>query len=221
MVQFFNKDMVAFMLQLRLNNNKAFMETHKEEYIKKMRDPHYRLIEALGPVMKEIDPDMEIRPYKALSRIYRDTRYSHNKAPYRDHHWIAFQRQGEKRENTLSYWFEIRLESISLGLGYWGYNKIALNKLRANLLHKPDELLELLPILKQNHVKLEGNQYKRLKIPENLHPDLLPWYKLRELYLVQDDLDSKLVFSDKLLDELSKMFRNLAPLYHYLRKHID
>ena len=118
----FSKDMLEFMLDLRFNNNKTFMNENRTRYQEVMRDPYYRLIELLTPTALEIDPGMEVRPYKCLSRIFRDTRFSNNKLPYRDHHWVAFRHQAEPRDQAVMLWFEIRLDEVSWGLGFWGGN---------------------------------------------------------------------------------------------------
>ena len=90
MFQGFNSDLLSFYADIRFHNEKAFMDAHRKEYYQKVRDPFYAFIAEMAPVMLSIDPDMEVRPAKCLSRINRDTRYSRDKSPYRDHHWVAF-----------------------------------------------------------------------------------------------------------------------------------
>ena len=62
MFEGFPREMIEFMLQIRLNNNKEFMSTHREEYERVMKQPYYGLVEALTPVVLRIDPGMEVRP---------------------------------------------------------------------------------------------------------------------------------------------------------------
>lgn len=217
----FHQDMLDFMMQLRLNNNKAFMEAHRAEYISKMRDPYYKLIEQLAPVMLKIDPQMETRPQKVLSRIFRDTRFSKDKSPYRDHHWIAFRRAGEARDQSLMFWFEIRIESVSWGLGYWGENRQAMDILRRRMLAYPGQLLELLPDVQKNKFVLDGEIYKRMAIPDKLPAVLKPWYPLKELYLMKSGINPAWVFQADLGKRLSDDYLLLAPMYHYLRGNLD
>ncbi len=213
----FQNDMLEFMAELRFNNSKAFMESHRQEYIKRMRTPYYELIDALAPAMHRIDPEMEVRPSKVLSRIFRDTRYSHDKSPYRDHHWLAFRRRGEPREQSVMYWFEIRLEAVSWGLGYWGENRNALDFLRKRVVSNPNELMELLPILRKNSFALEGEKYKRLSVPDNLPEELKPWYLSKELYLVKQKAESRWAFEEGIEEKLAADFTALAPFYRLLR----
>ncbi len=136
------------MLDLRFNNNKTFMQEQRARYHEVMRDPHYELINALAPLMLSIDPRMEVRPYKVLSRIFRDTRFTKDKAPYRDHHWIAFRRAGEPRDRSLMFWFEARVEGLNWGLGFWGENWPVLDMLRRRMVSHPDDILMALDALK-------------------------------------------------------------------------
>ena len=75
MFQGFNSDLLSFYADIRFHNEKAFMDAHRKEYYQKVRDPFYAFIAEMAPVMLSIDPDMEVRPAKCLSRINRDTRY--------------------------------------------------------------------------------------------------------------------------------------------------
>ena len=55
MAIFFQPEMLDFMMDIRFNNNKEFMDSHRDQYEKLMKEPYYRLIEALAPAMQKID----------------------------------------------------------------------------------------------------------------------------------------------------------------------
>ncbi len=213
----FPKDMLEFMLQIRFNNNKEFMASHRNEYETKMRSPHYQLIADLTPLILQIDPGMEVRPNKVLSRIFRDTRFSKDKTPYRSHHWLAFRHMGEPRESAVVFWFEVTLENLNWGLGFWGENRAAMDIFRKRLLSHPDDWLNLLQTLEGTGLAVEGDRYKRLKPPEELKPNLEQYYTLKNIYLVRRNADYNDVFTPKLLEQVSKDFRVLAPFYQLLR----
>lgn len=213
----FTRNMLDFMLDLRFNNNKAFMSENKTRYDTVMRNPYYRLIELLTPTALEIDPGMEVRPNKCLSRIYRDTRFSNNKLPYRDHHWLAFRHQAEPRDQAVMLWFEIRLDEVSWGLGFWGGNLKAMDVLRRQMVSKPDHLLSILPILNQHDFVLEGSVYKRKQAPDKLPEALVPWYIRRDVYLVKQNINPDWVFEPGLENRLARDFLALKPFYQMLR----
>lgn len=193
------------------------MEARRDAYLRQVREPFYAFIQAMAPGMLDIDPQIETRPGKCLSRIYRDTRFTKDKAPYRDHHWVAFRRVGEPREGSLFFWFEIRIEQASWGLGLWGENKELLDRFRAAMLAQPDELLRHLPALEAREISLEGTLYKRLPLPSTLDPRLIPWYPRRELYLQRTETDQDNLFKNDIVDRVLDDFALLAPIYRNLR----
>lgn len=217
MLEGFPREMLQFMLQIRFNNNKEFMASHRDEYEMKMRNPHYLLIEQLTPLMLQIDPGMEVRPNKVLSRIFRDTRFAKDKTPYRSHHWLAFRHAGEPRETAVVFWFEVTIEHLNWGLGFWGENKAAMDVFRRRLISHPDDWKELVLRLAGTDLLIEGDHYKRMSIPEQLEPQLEKYYRLKNIYITRKNADYNDVFTPKLFKEVSKDFLTLAPFYRLLR----
>lgn len=217
----FKQDMLDFMLDIRFNNSKTFMDAHRDEYILKMRTPYYELINSLAPVMQGIDPSMEVRPVKCLSRIFRDTRFSRDKSPYRDHHWVAFRRAGLPREAAPMFWFEVRVEGAGWGLGYWGENKGAMDILRRRMLAHPEEFYQMNRILEQHGFVLAGDTHKRMKIPEKLDPMLLPWYTRKELLMMKTGIGPDIIFKADIQKCLAEDFEALAPIYRLMQGCYD
>ncbi len=90
--QGYTEDTRAFFMALRFNNNREFFLNNREWYLRSVREPSLALVEALAPAVEQIDPGIETRSQRALARINRDTRFSRDKSPYRDHVWISFRR---------------------------------------------------------------------------------------------------------------------------------
>lgn len=217
----FNREMLDVMMGIRFNNDKAYMDATRDVYLRKMRQPYYDLINALAPTMLEIDAGMEVRPSKCLSRIFRDTRYSRDKSPYRDHHWVAFRHEGEPRDQSVMYWFEIRLEAVSWGLGFWGENRNAMDAMRRRMEAFPDEFLAHLRLIDGLGFVMEGAQYARRAVPDSIPEELHPWYLKKELYLGKAGIDPEVVFKPGLADLLAADFLALKPVYRLFRGCLD
>ena len=121
----FTDETLQFFLDLRFHNYTEYFHAEHDRYVENVQAPFYSLIEALGPEMRKIDPLMEIRPHKCLSRIHRDTRFTKDKSPYRDHLWFLFRRAAEPREKSLFYFGEFGPERLNWGMGIWGENREA------------------------------------------------------------------------------------------------
>jgi uncharacterized protein (TIGR02453 family) len=212
----FTPEILQMMMNIRFNNNKEYMAEHREEYIAKIRTPYYRLIDLLTPTMLTIDPDMEVRPTKVLSRIFRDTRFSRDKAPYRDHHWIAFKHKGLPRKEAVMFWFEIRIDAVNWGIGFWGENRKALDLLRRRMEADPKELISLLPILRKRDFLLQGSSYQRMPPPMSLPEELRTWYPRKEIYLIKQNIQPEWVFQPGFEGRLIADFKSLAPIYRLL-----
>ena len=189
-----------------------------DEYKKIVQEPFFALIDELGPAMRKIDPEMEIRPAKVLSRIYRDTRFSQDKAPYRDHHWIAFRPAGTERYGQPFYWFEFGPDRLSWGLGVWGENREAMNALRARILRDPEGVSGVLARCEKHRFAIGGDTFRRLKIPPQVPEPLRTLYASRSLYIEHPNPRFEWAFSPDLPGRLVRDYRALEPAWRLLRE---
>ena len=90
----FSEDTVRFFLGLRFHNDATYFNKHRNEYEAYVKEPFFEFIHAMAPIMEQIADDFELRPQKCLARIRRDTRFTKDKSPYRDHLWLLFKTLG-------------------------------------------------------------------------------------------------------------------------------
>ena len=219
----FRDETVQFLMDLKFHNNTAFFHEQHDRYVEVVQTPFYELIEELSPEMRRIDPLMEIRPYKCLSRIHRDTRFSRDKSPYRDHHWFLFRRSAQPREKSLFYYFEFGPDRLDWGLGIWGENRELMDLFRKRLRANPQGTLSLISDLRlpEHRLALGGTVHKRLEIPPEIPEGLKRWYSIKEMYIARFQPDYQWAFSDRVFREVRKDFKTLAPLYQLLRGIAD
>lgn len=182
----FPEETTRFFLDLRFHNETSYFHAHQTEYEQFVKAPFYAFIDALAPTTQQIADDMEVRPAKCLARIHRDTRFTKDKSPYRDHLWLLFRRAAEPRENSVMYWFEFGPDRLNWGLGFWGDNRPAMEILRQRMRQKPAEVQR---VLRQCHLPaedgltIEGDHFSRMKIPEEVPPPLHALYAMKSLYV--------------------------------------
>lgn len=219
----FTDETVQFLIDLKFHNNAVFFHENHDVYVETVQTPFYELIETLGPEMRKIDPQMEIRPYKCLSRIHRDTRFSRDKSPYRDHHWFLFRRAGEPREKSLFYYFEFGPDRLSWGMGIWGENRELMDLFRKRMRANPEGTLALIDdmSLAERKLFLGGSFFKRIEIPAEIPDRLKQWYTGKEIYIGKYDPPRKWAFSERIVKEVRNDFRAIAPLYQLLRGCAD
>ena len=213
----FTDETFEFFMAIRFNNNRDFFQANRDWYQRAVREPCLRLAEALAPVMEEIDPDLETRPWRAVSHINRDIRFSRDKSPYRDYMWLSYRRPGMEKSGTLGLYFDISAaQGASFGMGFYGANAPMMNGFRRQLLQDPGPMEAIWSALREDF-RLHRDVIKRMKVPEALPECLSDWYPLRSFYLTQALPDFALLKTPELADVLKEGYLRLKPLYRYFQ----
>ena len=216
----FSIDSIVFLKELKKNNNKQWFESHKQDYENLLLTPLKNLVADIGNFMLSIDSDFEIRPAvdKTISRIYRDTRFSRDKSPYKTSLWVTFKRPKKNWKDAPAYFFEISGNYYRYGMGFYSAMPNTMKKFRDKIDKNPDEFNKTISFFsKQNIFVLEGKKYKRI-FDKNIATELQEWYQRKNFYLVCNKKQDDNLFSNKLTDELIKGYNLLSGYYKYLLK---
>ena len=219
----FTNETVHFFLDLRFHNYAGYFHEQHERYVTTVQEPFYELIEDLTPAILKIDPLSEVRPYKCLSRIHRDTRFSKDKSPYLDHLSFLFRRAGEARDKSVFLYGEFGPDRLDWGLGIWGENRELMDIFRRKMAANPDGILAMIDDmdLPGHQLGLGGTVFKRIEVPAQIPPRLERWYRAKEMYVGKVMPDYHLAFTDRLAREMENDFLAMAPLYQTLRGIAD
>lgn len=216
----FSAKTLDFLRELKANNNKAWFEAHKDEYQEWLLRPLQNLVLELGGFMLGIDPYFEVTPAvgKTISKIYRDTRFSKDKSPYKSTMWITFKRSSKDWQDMLAYFFEICPDFYRYGMGFYSASRETMDRFRAMIDGEPKEFSKAISFYsKQKIFVVEGEKYKR-KLDESKPAEIQDWYQRKNLYLVCNKRIDNRLLSRELLDDLISGFGLIAPFYHYLWK---
>ena len=217
MFQGFTDRTFEFFMAIRFNNNRQFFHDSHDWYEEAVRTPLRELAADLAPAIELMDPDLETRPEKVVSRINRDIRFSNDKSPYRDYMWLAFRQPGLDRKITLGAYFDISAQGGSYGFGIYNEHRPYMNGLRQRLATDEAGFLEVWTPLKDRFT-LCGNRFKRLPVPEGMNEEAAQWYTLKGFYVEKPLPDFDLLMSPRLADEIRTGFGELTPLYRYLKE---
>ncbi|MPN17338.1 hypothetical protein SDC9_164691 [bioreactor metagenome] len=213
----FTDDTFRFLLELAFNNNKTFFEANRKRYETQVRDRMRALALDLLPMALEIDPQICKRPTGIVSRINRDTRFSRDKSPYRDHLWFIFRRDGESISEGLSFYFEIKPTAYTYGLGMYDTNKPLMDALRERATTFETKFRQIIsaPALLERFT-LSGEDYKRPPLPD-IAPELGVWLNKRYFYLHHDSTELDRVKRADFADELKSGMEVLRDIYAFSR----
>lgn len=215
----FPREMIAFFASLSYNNNRTFFEENKHVYERAVLQPLTALCQALAPVIREIDPLLDTRPARSVSRIYRDVRFSKNKSPYREYMWIGYRRAGETREDTCGFYFDVSATAANWGCGYYHAQKETMQNLRETITRRPAYVLDILrEETFMDSFSLMGERYARKNVPPQELPEPLgELYRMKNVYAEHHLDDMDLLFSKDLCHAITEGYRTLAPFYTLLR----
>lgn len=119
---YFTKDGLQFLKDLKTHNEKAWFEKNKARYEQGVRDPGMRLAADLAPVLKKISKRfvVDLRPNGgSLSRIYRDTRFSKDKSPYKTALFFHFTHEDGDDEAAPAFYMHLGPGESGVGGGLW------------------------------------------------------------------------------------------------------
>ncbi len=125
---------LKFLKALAKNNDREWFHGHKDEYTRANQN-FLNLVAAFIFGMADIDESIAgVEPASCLFRIYRDVRFSKNKAPYKTHFGAFICAAGRKSLTVPGYYLHIEPggESI-LGSGLYMPDKPVLQALRNDL----------------------------------------------------------------------------------------
>jgi uncharacterized protein (TIGR02453 family) len=219
----FSRKTLKFLKGLEANNNKIWFEAHRSDYEEYVLQPLRDLVTDLGDCMLDIDPRFEITPAvnKTISRIYRDTRFSKDKSPYRSTVWITFKNQNNDWTSKVCvYFFELSVNAYRYGMGFYDAAPAIMARFREMIDENPKEFLKAISFFsKQKTFVLEGEKYKRI-IDASKPEKIQEWYQRKNMYLVCNRKIDDRLYSRELVDELKYGFGLIAPFYRYLQRKV-
>ncbi len=132
----FPKRTVTFLAELGENNDKAWFDAHRADYEQGFLAPARAFVEAFGEGMRPVLPALQAQPKVngSIFRIYRDTRFSKDKRPYKDHLDLWFWQGVGKNKTCAGHYFRITADGVWQGAGIHGFEPAALQAYRSAVL---------------------------------------------------------------------------------------
>ncbi|MDE0075271.1 MAG: DUF2461 domain-containing protein [Gammaproteobacteria bacterium] len=133
-----------FLTELAANNNRDWFTVNKTRYEGDVKASALRFISDFAPHLARISPRFRADPRAnggSLFRIYRDTRFSRDKSPYKTHTGIHFRHEAAKDAHAPGFYLHLEPGSVFVGCGIWRPGGPALRKIREAIDENPDAWL--------------------------------------------------------------------------------
>jgi uncharacterized protein (TIGR02453 family) len=208
---------LSFFRQLARNNRRDWFQPRKGLYDEHVRGPMLELVELINDDLRGFAADHVTEPARAVYRIYRDTRFSKDKTPYKTHVAAIFPRPGLPRHAGAGFYFSISHTGVEVAGGMYMPGPQELAAVRQVLARdeKAFRRLTASPALRRLMGELQGTSLARVPRghdPDDPAADLL---RRKQLYFGKE-LPSDVALSPSLRREVSARFKAMAPVVHYL-----
>jgi uncharacterized protein (TIGR02453 family) len=220
----FGPELFSFLEELRANNNREWFAANKHRYEEHLLEPALAFIDAFGARLEKISPHFraDARPSGgSLFRIYRDTRFSKDKSPYKSNLGIHFRHERAKDAHVPGYYLHIGPGEVFAGGGIWHPPTEAATRIREKIVAEPE---------RWRRATRTGSFAKRFQLGGDSLKRVPPWADREHPFA--DDLKRKDFFGSIRLresdvvapgfvDEYARICRAVAPLQQFLCDALD
>ena len=217
----FEKEFIAFFLELEVNNNKEWFHENKKRYEQYVKEPFYNFVAEMIKRINKDDPSIAIEPKEAIFRINRDIRFSKDKQPYKNYASAVISREGRKNLKLPGAYFEFKAEGIQYYGGAYFVEKDDLLKVRHKIAKDIPAFNKIITDKKfvNTFGDVQGEKNKRL--PKEFEAAAVKQPLLfNKSFYYGAQLDMSLLFEENLADEIFKLYQAGKSFNQYFTKVI-
>lgn len=215
----FHPQVIQFLDELASHNNREWFQKNKPRYEADVLAPALNFVEAMQEPLASISKHFVAVPKRSggsLMRVYRDTRFSKDKTPYKTNIGIHFRHEKGKDVHAPGYYVHISPEECFVGAGIWHPDTKALTKIRKTI-HKDQAGWKRAAMGKtfRRDFKMLGDSLKRPpKGYDNEHP-LIDELKRKD-FIACSDLDFDDLFDKRLVRTVKARMKKTLPMMKFL-----
>ena len=211
---------IAFLRSLKKNNDREWFTPRKATFEEKVKTPMIELVSAIHGEMLRFAPDYVGEPAKCVYRIYRDTRFSRDKTPYKTYvSALMLRRNFDKYAGSAAIYFAVSPENIEVAGGVYTPDRDVLLAVRQHIAGHHKEFRATFETAKIRKLfgELWGESVSR--VPKGFdadHPaaDLIR----RKQYLLDTKVDPELAVTPKLFGEIVTRIEAMMPFVEFLNE---
>ena len=211
----FTEQSVKYLRALKRHNTREWFNAHKSDYESHVRAPMLAVIERLAIDFPRIAPELIASP-RSMYRIYRDTRFSPDKTPYKTHVSAAFSHRTLPKQESAGLYFHLAADQLWIGGGLYAPQGPQLARIREHIAANLGRFRSLVeaPAL-QRMGGITGSRLKRVPRGFPLDHEAADYLRLKQ-YMVGAQLAPTLALSPRFYSSLVRRFTVLSPFIQFL-----
>ena len=212
----FSADTLRFLKGLKRNNRREWFNARKDVYEAHVREPMTSVVERLADDFRSFAPELVASPKISMYRIYRDTRFSENKAPYKTHVAAVFPTRGLPKHEGAGLYFHISPDEVWVGGGMYMPQPQQLHAVREHIASNIRQLRAIVesPAFRRK-IEISGNKLTR--VPRGFPKDheAAEYLKYRH-FVAGAEFPPAFAASPRFYTTLLAVFREVLPLARFL-----
>jgi uncharacterized protein (TIGR02453 family) len=220
----FDRSLLDFLEELAAHNDRDWFAANKPRYEQLVLAPALDFIAAMAPRLEKFAPQFDAiarRQGGSLMRVYRDTRFARDKAPYKTNVGIQFRHAHGKDVHAPGYYVHIEPGEVFLAAGMWRPEPEALAKVRLAIVERPAEWKRARDA-KAFRVAFALGGRALVRAPRGFprdhpHADDLK----RQDFIASVTLPQDAILSGRFADEVAERFRAATPFMKFLCRAVN
>ena len=207
-----------FLRDLKGNNQREWFQARKEIYDDAVKAPMVEFVEVLNAEFARFAPEYITDPKKAMHRIYRDTRFSKNKTPYKTNSSASFHQSVTDKDAMAGFYVSVSPFQLEVAGGVYSPEPAQMLAIRNAIAHDLDAWTALVENKKRKNIlgELKGDSLTRPPkgFPKDDPADF--WIRKKQWLYFDLSLDPKLALTPKLTGEVVRLFKAMHPVLQFL-----
>ena len=133
----FSPQLFRFLRQLKRHNDRDWFARNREQYECEVREPLLRFVADVAEPLARISPAVNADPRPtggSVFRIWRDTRFSKDKTPFKTHAAAHFRHRAGRNVHAPGFYLHLEPGNVFFGAGIWHPDQEALDAIRRGIL---------------------------------------------------------------------------------------
>jgi uncharacterized protein (TIGR02453 family) len=208
-----------FLNDLAANNNRDWFAANKQRYEDELREPVLQFVRDFAPYLADISPFFRADPRKtggSMFRIYRDTRFSKDKSPYKTYTGVQFRHERGKDAHCPGFYLHLQPDEFFMGVGIWHPDGATLTAIRAAIDATPERWQKVTGAKAfRGTFELAGDSLKRAPKGYDTDHPLIDDLKRKD-FIAVTTLSEKQVTGEGFVKEFAGLCRKGSPLVEFL-----
>ena len=214
----FGPELFRFLEELKDNNDRDWFAANKRRYEQDLLEPALAFIEDFEPHLRELAPHLRAdarRMGGSLFRIYRDTRFSKDKTPYKTAAGIYFRHEAAKEIRAPGFYLHLAPGDVFAGGGIWHPDTKTANAIRESIARNADGWREATAGVRLG----AGDALKRVPQPFDRDHPLAEDLKRKDFAAIES-LSEEEATAPGFLERYRSVCESMVPLMRFLSRAV-